>query len=154
MGARIAESEAQDFSYHRPPNTKPWEHRDAGFCAKNQSRQKMRSDSQGSKIIELANKRHSDYRLKEQSSPTVHPICPFCDKEMRFRSAKGGLFYGCSNWPQCNGNRRPDGSHPGPVKAVDELKQSMGVATFEMVEGYKRAGKMHPPLEPDVPELQ
>ena len=155
LGARIAESEAQDFSYHRPPNTKPWEYRDAGFCAKSQSRQTMSSCSQGSKTIELATKRHSDYRLKEQSLPKVLPICPLCDNEMKFRSARqGGLFYGCSTWPKCNGYRKPDGSSPGPKNAVNALKQSMGVARFDLVEECKRAGRMPPPLEPDAPELQ
>ena len=36
--------------------------------------------------------------------------CPICGSPMKLRKGRYGNFFGCSQWPNCNGMRRQDGS--------------------------------------------
>lgn len=39
-------------------------------------------------------------------STTGSPVCPSCSSPMQRRSGKYGVFWGCSQYPRCNGKRR------------------------------------------------
>jgi hypothetical protein len=54
-------------------------------------------------------------------------ICPLFDHDMILKSVrKGGWFYGCPQWPKCNGYRNKSDKRPGPVAAVTKLRNSYG----------------------------
>jgi len=38
-------------------------------------------------------------------------LCPFCETPMRLRNGSRGEFYGCSNYPECEGTRNINGSN-------------------------------------------
>lgn len=69
-------------------------------------------------------------------------ICPLCDYEMKLKRArKGGWFYGCSQWPNCNGSRNKSDKRPGPVAAVTKLRNSHGEEKWADMEEKKCSGK-------------
>jgi len=56
--------------------------------------------------------------------PELTPDCPVCGKPMVLKTAStgwnaGGQFYGCSDFPECEGlvNLDKNGEHPGPATA-------------------------------------
>ena len=41
--------------------------------------------------------------------PCWFPNCPKCESPMKLRTAhRGGMFYGCTTYPDCNGSRPPN----------------------------------------------
>jgi len=38
-------------------------------------------------------------------------LCPYCEAPMRLRNSSRGEFYGCSNYPECEGTRNLNGSN-------------------------------------------
>jgi len=42
-------------------------------------------------------------KKKESTEPYTGPHCPKCKGEMVLRDGKYGKFYGCVNYPDCNG---------------------------------------------------
>jgi len=51
-------------------------------------------------------------RLPAQNKQTV--LCPECKSPMILRNGKRGLFYGCTNYPPCRGNRKASYVPPPP----------------------------------------
>ena len=46
-------------------------------------------------------------------------LCPKCGKRMTPRTSKHGKFWGCTDYPKCDGKRNADGEAPKP-KDEDE----------------------------------
>ena len=69
---------------------------------------------------------------------------------MKMCASKGGLFYGCSQYPQCNGTRKPDGTRPGPADAMKKLMISWGLKKFQEIERIKIAGDFPSQLMQDA----
>ena len=43
------------------------------------------------------------------NKPCWVPNCPKCESPMRLKAAhRGGMFYGCTTYPDCNGSRPPN----------------------------------------------
>lgn len=58
------------------------------------------------------NKDHlSDDQIRATNAAET-PACPDCDAKMILRRSRFGLFYGCSNYPSCQGTH---GAHPNGV---------------------------------------
>ena len=69
----------------------------------------------------------------ERRGVNVTLICPLCTNIMRLKPAgKGGCFYGCADYPSCNGYRSKSDKRPGPVKAVANLRRQFGEKTWEI----------------------
>lgn len=48
-------------------------------------------------------------RFKEKKRRKYLVFCPECKEPMRLQRSKNGSFYGCPNWPGCDGTH---GAHP------------------------------------------
>ena len=80
--------------------------------------------------------------VNEERGVNVTVICPLCTNIMRLKPARrGGWFYGCSEWPACNGYRNKDGARPGPVATVTKLRNHFGDAAWKEMEELKCNGK-------------
>ena len=80
-------------------------------------------------------------KVEEEEKESAMPICPLCDSSMMLRGArKGGCFYGCPRYPACKGTRTKRGKSPGPVAAVNRLKQIFGTTDWEQTEELKKKG--------------
>ena len=78
----------------------------------------------------------------ERRPVNVSIICPLCTNLMRIKPAhRGGWFYGCSDYPDCNGYRNYSDKKPGPVKQVANLRQTFGPKKWAMIEEQKLNGK-------------
>ena len=50
--------------------------------------------------------------------------CPLCDCPMVYkRAGRGGAFYGCCNYPGCEGTRSLVTRKPGPVGEINKLRK-------------------------------
>ena len=68
-------------------------------------------------------------------------ICPLCTHVMRLKpSGKGGCFYGCAEYPACNGYRNKSDKRPGPMKEVTNLRRQLGDELWEKMEEQKING--------------
>ena len=48
-------------------------------------------------------------KANSDNKPCWVPNCPKCKSPMRLRAAHhGGMFYGCTTYPDCNGSRPPN----------------------------------------------
>ena len=48
------------------------------------------------------------YRQPQRKATPERPRdCPGCGAIMQFHRARGGIFLGCPNYPECKGTRRP-----------------------------------------------
>ena len=133
----VEENHPQRPQDNHPQLEDPWVHRDAEDRNNPPAYQRTRAASQRNE----RNRRYTDYRVTETKEERKAPICPLCDKAMRMKRSRGGLFYGCSQYPRCNGTRTPDGNHPGPVKEVKKLLTSWGLRKYQEVERFKIAGE-------------
>ena len=53
---------------------------------------------------------------------------------------KGGKFFGCTQWPDCNGSRDPINKRPGPVAQVRNARKHFGEAVWAKMEKEKCNG--------------
>ena len=124
-----------------PPAEDPWE-RPADHVP--QALQVQRAEPDMAVNIRPENERpnqmYRDFRLNDR--PRVFPICPMCDRTMKLKRNGYGFFLGCPAHPNCKGYRSPDGSRPGPVAEIKQLKLSLGLALYERIEESKRAGNV------------
>jgi ssDNA-binding Zn-finger/Zn-ribbon topoisomerase 1 len=52
--------------------------------------------------------------------PIEETLCPKCGKRMVPRNSKHGKFWGCPDYPTCNGTRNADGEVPGGRDGAEE----------------------------------
>ena len=71
------------------------------------------SSSPQAKSINTGLNADTKMSAKSGRSGTTGPPCPGCNDRMVVRKAhRGGLFFGCPQWPRCNGSRPyKDGVH-------------------------------------------
>ena len=73
---------------------------------------------------------------------SVTPLCPLCNRVMVHKANRRGVFfYGCPTWPNCNGSRKPDGTHPGPVVLIKKERALYGDA-WAALEELRMQGKV------------
>ena len=73
-----------------------------------QSTINITSTSSSSQIQSFNVGQMADTRMstKSETSGTTGPPCPSCNERLVVRKAhRGGLFYGCTQWPRCKGSR-------------------------------------------------
>ena len=84
---------------------------------------------------------HEQFSTSERRAVNITIICPMCTNLMRPRRAgKGGWFYGCSDYPDCNGYRSMRDHRPGPVKQIKNLQEIFGPRKWAMIEEQKLNG--------------
>ena len=84
---------------------------------------------------------HEQFSTSERRAAKVTLICPMCTCLMKPQSAgRGGWFYGCTAYPECNGTRSMRDHRPGPVKQVKNLQEMYGPKKWAMIEEQKLNG--------------
>ena len=67
--------------------------------------------------------------------------CPLCDCTMLYkRAGRGGAFYGCCNYPSCEGTRSLVSRKPGPVEEINKLRKYFGEQRWAEMEERKCRG--------------
>ena len=76
------------------------------------------SRAQSPKVGPMADTKVS---IKSERPRTLGPPCPVCNERLVVRKAhRGGLFYGCPQWPRCKGPRPwKTGAHNTAEPAVE-----------------------------------
>ncbi len=64
--------------------------------------------------------------------------CPQCDAAMVYKLSKSGKFMSCSNFPDCSGARKADGSIIEPPKEIGERCPKCGEPTEEELKSGER----------------
>lgn len=55
--------------------------------------------------------------------PQAGPPCPVCRGETRLHNGRFGTFYGCANYPACNGKTRPTGGMGKPSQTKTSVRK-------------------------------
>lgn len=63
-------------------------------------------------MTELDELLFADEREHKYNKPYGPGPCPKCGSESKLRKGKNGLFYGCSNFPDCRGTREHESNIP------------------------------------------
>ena len=84
---------------------------------------------------------HEQFSTTERRAVNITIICTMCTNLMRLRPGpRGGWFYGCSEYPACNGYRSCRDHRPGPVKQIANLREIFGPKKWAMIEEQKLNG--------------
>ncbi len=62
-------------------------------------------------------------------------LCPECNKKMKSRTGKYGVFWGCSDYPNCKGTRDSMGRSKADRDAEKERKSEADATAEDMEAG-------------------
>jgi len=69
----------------------------------------------------------------DEAMPIEEVLCPECNKKMKSRTGKYGVFWGCSDYPNCRGTRDSMGRSKAERDAAKETEEEVEPSAVDKI---------------------